>query len=299
MEQGLVRVPLFVNQKKLEWIISDPHAKTQRFLASFSSKYFSYLLKLHKDNLDDEDTKYPAATALRQLYMQVLETTMAFFGAMMQAPDAVPMWIQKYNNSDLRLVVQSIQDGVILPDRTHAINLESLAHQFTSNFRTRGEAVNDLDIESIKAELKISLPRALSYMMADFLNQDLNDEYNSIKHGLRVSAGSNTLSIRPEDSSDSVDLTNAFASSFPVLRELNKADRQFTLVNVTLGFDPVNIIFKTSTCIRVLNFLRFQLALSVHGELEFELDVPNEEEIIKGWETHPANTQLPRFSLNF
>lgn len=299
VQAGLVRVPVRLWKKSLEWIVADPVLKTKIYLHGFNTTYFSYLLDVHGKNLEAEETKFHAATALRQLYMQLLETTMAFFGALVQAPNAVPMWMQKYTNSDLEAVIQCLVDGDTLPGRVAPVDFEQLALQFSSNFQIHGNSEGQRDLGNLQEGIKINLPRILRHLMQDFLDQDLGDEYNSIKHGLRISSGSNALSIRAIGLEESFTLENAFSSEFPVLIERSRADKQYSLGHVSVGFDPMNTVYKIASCIQLLDFLWFQVSLSTHGQLASDVRFPEEEQIVKGWEKPPENTGLLRFADQF
>lgn len=260
--------------KSLEWIVADPMLKTKIYLHGFNTAYFSYLLDVHSKKLEAEATKFHAATALRQLYLQLLETTMAFFGAFMQAPNAVPMWMQKYTNSNLEAVIQCLVDGDTLPGRVAPVDFEQLAFQFSSNFQIHRNSEEQRDLRELQEAIRTNLPRILRHLMRDFLDQDLNNEYNSIKHGLRISSGSNSLSLRAVGSEESFTLENAFCSEFPVLIEVSKADKQFSLGHVSVGFDPMNTVYKVASCIQLLDFLWFQVSLGTHGELASNVRFP-------------------------
>jgi hypothetical protein len=289
-------VPVNVGDRKMEWLVIDPVQSSKRYLYSFSTKYFYYLLETHSAALDQENIKFHAATATRQLYMQVLETTMAFFAAMIQASHAVPLWMQKYNNHDLQLVIGQIDKGVIVVGQAATLDLEFMAEKMTENFKA-GDA--SFDMSKIKQAIKDNLPKALKYLMADFLDSELNSEYNSIKHGLRLSSGPTSLSLTSPETGETLTLGAEFSSSFPVVHDEGDKPKKFRLSRTMLGFDPAHTLHRIRACINMLEFLRFQLHLAYHDQIDMQLRFPLTEEIVGGWETASATGILTRMTEDF
>ena len=277
-------------------MVRDPKESSKRYLYSFSTKYFTYLLQTHGVNLDQEDLKFEAAISIRQLYMQVLETTMALFAAIIQASDAVPMWMQKYTNTDLLLVIGWINSGDIVPGRDAPVNLEHMATWMTENFVAQDET---FDVTEMKQNIKVNLPRALKYLMVDFLNKDLTSEYNSIKHGLRISSGASALSLTVQETGETLSLTADFSSNFPLVEVVAGGLKLFQLSRVMLGFHPAHTLYRIRTAINTLEFLRFQLHLALRDQVEMQLHYPVAEEIAGGWETASETGLLTRMTNNF
>ncbi len=65
--------------------------------------------------LNREIMKEQAAIALRQLYMQTLETTLAVLCCTLQSPAGLPMWTLMYSNGDLKNAVNTLKQGERLP----------------------------------------------------------------------------------------------------------------------------------------------------------------------------------------
>ena len=158
------------------------------FLSGFDTEYFDHLLKVHFES-DDEKR---AAVALRVAYHHAMETLFLMLGAFLQAPAAPHAWLAKCSNAQLRNVVRRISAG----DDTLAKGLSVRSVNWTelasASLHWYKPGTNR-QAESIK--LFSELWRSLA---AEFLEPNRVDEYNSLKHGLRVSGGGFGLSFGVE-----------------------------------------------------------------------------------------------------
>ncbi len=138
------------------------------------SGYFDYLLDTHLDSKDEGR----AAMSLRIAYHHSMETLFSLRGALLQAPSAPHAWLSRCSNSKLKKIVSRItaNDGT-LPKR---LSLHSVSWHGTSQIGPG----TDRQVDSI--QLFADFWRLLS---GEFLNQNRIDEYNSLKHGFRVSSG--------------------------------------------------------------------------------------------------------------
>ncbi len=188
------------------------NAQTMSFLAGIDTGYFDHLLKLYLDSEDEER----AAMALRVAFHHAMETLFSFLGALLQAPAAPQAWIAKCQNSQLKELVRRISDcdnnlprGLSL----QSVSWTELARATLCWYRSGTERQS----ESIK--LFAEFWRRLA---AEFLDQNRIDEYNSLKHGFRVTGGGYGLSVGleheygvqpPENEMQSI-LQSEFGTSF-------------------------------------------------------------------------------------
>lgn len=159
--------------------------RNERFLSSIDGEYFNYVAQRHLDHIEGEDRKR-AAVALRAGYHHGLETLFSLLGALSQAPEAVPAWIPKCNNTSLRKLVETLRRGgtVLTQAGLQRVSLSGLAvlvHQYCWPNDQPASATSD------------HFGRLWNRFAQDFLDPHHVAEYNSIKHGFRVSSGGFTL----------------------------------------------------------------------------------------------------------
>ena len=190
----------------------DLKVHTLAFLTGFDTGYFDHLLETHL-NADDEAR---SAMALRVAYHHAMETLFSFLGALLQAPSAPQAWIAKCQNIQLYELVRRITNN----DRElptglsiQSVSWDELARVTLNWYRSGTER----QAESIS--LFAGFWRRLA---SEFLDKNRLDEYNSLKHGFRVTGGGFGLSVRleheygalpPEDEMQSIGHSE-FGSSF-------------------------------------------------------------------------------------
>lgn len=163
----------------------DLKAHTLAFLTGFDTRYFDYLLDIHL-NADDEAR---SAMALRVVYHHAMETLFSFLGALLQAPSAPQAWISKCQNKHLYELIRRISNNdSSLPK---GLSIQSVGwHGLASVTLNWYRAGTERQTESIK--LFADLWRRLAI---EFLDNNRLDEYNSLKHGFRVTGGGFELSV--------------------------------------------------------------------------------------------------------
>ncbi|WP_316348863.1 hypothetical protein [Desulfuromonas acetoxidans] len=166
--------------------------RNERFLSSIDGEFFSYAAKQHLEHLEGEDAKR-AALALRAGYHHGLETLFSLLGALCQAPEAVPAWIPKCNNGALRRLVETLRHGgkvltQVGPQHMSFNALAIIVHQYCWSDDQPTNATAD------------RFGRLWNRFAQDFLDPHCIAEYNSLKHGLRVSSGGFTLRIGEQES---------------------------------------------------------------------------------------------------
>jgi hypothetical protein len=131
--------------------------------------------------------------ALRTTYSQALETLFALLGAAVQAPWCVPAWLVAYRSQDLRNVVQKIDSGKRLPS---VIREKHLSWALLAEHLLLWLVIEDKAKESA---VKQGFGQLWARFASDFLDRNHIDEYNGIKHGLRVRPGGFHIAIGAED----------------------------------------------------------------------------------------------------
>jgi hypothetical protein len=163
----------------------------RRYLEGIDPDYHDYLALTHHKHLRLRKDRQRAALALRTHYHHGLETLFSLAGALLQAPAAVPAWMQLCGTDTLPKIVREVQSGsftrTMLPIRE--ITWQSIAafvHQWDGSPPQR------------KADTIEHFSRVWSRFASDFLDLHRANEYNGIKHGLRVRSGGFGLRVGME-----------------------------------------------------------------------------------------------------
>lgn len=166
--------------------------ENELFLRSFGAGYFEYIAQVHLEHLEGENTPM-AAIALRAAYHHGLEALFSLLGASAQAPMAVSAWIPRCSSADLRSLVEDInaERPVLTPLGRQRLSWKALSHTVHSH------VWRDETPEWTTADRFGSL---WSRLARDYLNDLHTAEYNSIKHGFRVSSGGSVLRVGLEPS---------------------------------------------------------------------------------------------------
>lgn len=165
----------------------DHRERTAEFLSKFDVNSIDYSLRVHEGQEDDQR----AAMALRKEYHHGLETFFSLIGAYLQAPDCAYAWLSKCENKNLYDLVQKInrKQNVFSKWNFPAASWHELA---ASIFRCY-ESGTDKQTRTIEL-----FSKSWRWLAEEFLDRDRIDEYNSIKHGFRVSSGGFLLAIGEE-----------------------------------------------------------------------------------------------------
>ncbi|KUJ74703.1 hypothetical protein AVO42_04750 [Thiomicrospira sp. XS5] len=163
----------------------DLKTKNTSFIEGVDVEYFDYLVMLY---LESSDSKR-ASVAIKTLQHHAMETFFSLLGCFLQAPNCGYAWIAKCKNRELREMVKNINAGTLK------------LHPFFKVDKVSWNVIADLifqelSIGSIESDkLKENFVRLWSNLSREFLDKNQIDEYNSIKHGFRVSAGGFMLSF--------------------------------------------------------------------------------------------------------
>lgn len=165
------------------------------FLNDIDPEYFEYLADVNFEKLGDEkeETHQYAALAIRTAFSQGLETLFALLFASIQAPHCVPAWMNLYKNNELYSLVRKINEYK---------KINSLLKVQVLNWSTISEAIYEallLDDKEKESTIKRGFGQLWSRFAAIFLQDDFGNEYNSIKHGLRIRTGGFSFAMGVQD----------------------------------------------------------------------------------------------------
>lgn len=217
-------------------------SEAQSFLTSFDTEYFQYLLDTHL-KADDEAR---AAISLRIAYHHGMETLFSLLGTLLQAPRAPQAWLAKCSNSQLRDVIRRISSNDNTLER--GVTLSCISWQELAK-----ASLNWYRAGTPRQKESIDLFGALwTRLSREYLDQDRIDEFNSIKHGFRVSSGGFGLRIgleheygaSPPDNEMTTIAHSEFGTSFrKVPPSSNKPkDRSLQVEHVSINWSIDNVI---------------------------------------------------------
>lgn len=221
------------------WCVWDWDLKEQTttFLKTFDATYFEYLANLHTERLEGGDARH-AATAIRTTNCHAMETLFALLGAIVQAPDCVPGWIQKYRPEHLDQMVEKIGNGHEVYSKVRA---ERLTWKTLAEITLRYMSLPDKDKEK---RIKTGFGSFWTRLARDFLSSEIRAEYNGMKHGFRIGSGGSWINIGLEETPGvpcppekmKVVGGSEFGSTFFEPEELCKHD--LGLVHRAVNWDP-------------------------------------------------------------
>lgn len=170
-----------------------------RFLEALDAEYFAFVARECAARLEDEATleradRLRVATTLRIAYGQATETLMALLAATAQIPTFPMGWMLRYQNQDLRDLVTAIES-----ERP----FHSLLVERPVTWRTISALVHSYIPE--QAERLGLVGKAATFwsrMARQFLSDQHQDEYNALKHGLRVMPGGFSIAFGVEEAPD-------------------------------------------------------------------------------------------------
>lgn len=264
-----------------------------RFLRDIDPEYFNYQIKVHEQGLKNEELKHQAATSIRVLYYQALETLFTLLGATLQAPHAIHAWIQKVRTQPLRYLIERISNhdsnifnyfGIV------EFNWEAVANKLLLGHEKWAE---DLD------EHIINLGTFLSYCAKEFTNDHNVNEYNCLKHSIRVKAGGFQLKITPresekEKSEQGFNEDVEFGSSFYSIFQLK--DNHFQSRRNSIAWDPKqNLNIVGTIALLIMNIK--ELLQVVNGANKINLFIPKDPKAFKN--TIDRNPTVTNLSLKY
>lgn len=181
--------PFAVNEKARCYWDTDLQGKNAEFIRGIDPGYFRYLAATHSENWDGgPEERAHGAMAVRSAYHHGTETLFALLFAGLQAPDCVVGWMQEYVTGDLRDLVGSVGGEVprYLRIRPDTWTWEGIARSVFAPCYGRADDVD---------EVAALFGRFFSRLAREFLSKRHADEYNSIKHGLRLTPGATEMNI--------------------------------------------------------------------------------------------------------
>lgn len=165
------------------------------YIKRIDPEFYQFISEKNSSIIESEESennaKLYAALSLRSYYAQGLETLFSLVGATLQAPGCIPGWMIKYRNNQLYELISDIHNNKPIKVRFEDINIVNwetvVKIVFSFFFKEYPEKENDV----LKSNSQL-----LKNLAEDFLDKQLQLEYQSIKHGFRNSAGGSKVIVR-------------------------------------------------------------------------------------------------------
>jgi hypothetical protein len=254
------------------------------YLNSINPKFYEFIAHQNYNIIIDKDankeSKQFAALLLRNYYTQALETLFALIFATLQSPKCISGWMLNYRNVDLYSLVEKVNKNISIKIRfkiNEKFNWERIVKIIFSYLDDNSEA-KPIIVENFSG--------LLNSFVTDFLNENLRNEYNSVKHGFRAQSGGFTLEIQPPEKSNinipKSELKNLlhseYGSAFYTEEKIPERKNQYCINYHALNWNPENIyhgIYFISLLINnIITFLKLYNELQIEG-IEYLVELPN------------------------
>jgi hypothetical protein len=211
------------------------------FLDSVDPTFFEFNVSSQTEELEGEQAQ-KAAVSLRLNYGLGLEALFAYLGAAIQAPDCVFGWLNLYGRGDLSEIVKKIKNGkAVLTklDRKY-ISWSEISEVVYTYFRLEDKPKRDRIVHRF-GEL-------WSYFADDFLDPNAHEEFNMIKHGIRIYPGGFEIKIGkgmtwgvpcPPEKMQSLGMCQ-FGSSFNHLKRILGSKTNYRSIVHSRNWAPIN-----------------------------------------------------------
>jgi len=170
----------------------NPQGENLEYLNSINGRYFEDMGNVLLEEFGKREDKLNISTMMRINYYHALETLFSYLCALVQAPDYVVGWIQMASTPNLKHVVARIDshdDSIKRTLNIDAISWEELAKQVLQ--------ASDRDSEQVNLNI-LKFGEFWNRLASEFLQEASRNEYNAMKHGLRLQSGGYSLSFGPE-----------------------------------------------------------------------------------------------------
>ncbi len=184
-----------VNRREFVWWSGDHEAENVEYLQSLTTDYPRYKISVLnkeyerwirlKDGKYKEKSRRLLSVSLRQIYTESMEHLLALLFAYLESPEAIPIWMSKYKNSDIKEIASKLQTSGY-PNPTFLGNnpiLQRISDAIISDIgRLKVTTITSLDLYTFSA----SFCTVLDFILLEYDKDSLHHEYNSIKHGYRA-----------------------------------------------------------------------------------------------------------------
>jgi hypothetical protein len=225
-----------------------------------------------------------AAIQLRTEYSHALETLFSLLIATIQSPLCSYAWVRLYRPSQLRKILKKIQDFERIPtywtkDYISWQKISSVVHQYLK--------FEDKEKENSLIKNFGSFWQRLA---REFISEDFTEEYNSIKHGLRIRSGGFSFAFGKQDArgvrvkSKNMHLLGRsdFGSSFLTFRKLGEKSPHYQFSRRYRNWNPESMLLSLRLIsVSINNIISNLLVSSGKDPKEVEFSWPVDSKIFQ------------------
>jgi hypothetical protein len=273
---------VFVVDEEPYCIWSDNLVKeNMNFLNNIDPSIFESFANSQSQELETNPSPQ-AAVLLRLSYGIALEALMSFLAATIQAPHCIFGWLNKYRSDDLRNVVTKIKrerDISNLFGREY-FNWKELSNLIHSHFTLPDKAERD--------RIVIRFGELWGNFADDYLDPGANQEFNSIKHGMRIHSGPVKVALGVQHSKDvpcpkekmELICDSSYGSSFLEMFRFKDKSPNYRIRRHMRVWSPINyangLLFIQISISNILGYLKI-LNGTDHRTVKFEYPTDDSE----------------------
>lgn len=217
------------------------------FIKNIDPAYFYYIADINYNVLKDENesgNRNHAALCIRIAYSHALETLFAFLFAALQAPHCIGGWLKKYQIADLGKLITKVnkRKKILSKIKLNECDWEEIAKTIHKGFTLKDEKSSD----AFKEQFAVLWRRFAN----DFMDDNVREEYNSLKHGFRINSGGFGLSLGIQDAPDIPAPAermetigySQYGSTFPIEKRIRENEPSFRLIKHSRNWEIENYV---------------------------------------------------------
>lgn len=279
--------------------------KNISFLDGIDAEYFFYLSDVFERDLNGEN-KQKASVAIRNTYHHALETFMTLMSAGLQAPGCVYAWIDNARTNDVRSIIKQINTK-----SRDLFNQWRLSEISWTTISDKMHFVTETDKPLVEDQKEIASNFATFWTECaySFLEDEVQKEYNAIKHGFRSKAGGYQFSYKGKSKTTNAEMhidlgSSEYGTSFIVVEKIElpkqKPNVNYRPKSMYLNWNPILLL----SSIRLLslsiqnlaNYLKISNGSDPNTSKYF---VPETEELFNESKAAIKKSTMAKFDFEF
>ena len=221
--------------------------KNLRFIKGIQPDYFAHVAERHEQDIENDERAVFASVAIRTTYVHSMETALSLTFAAVQSPHCVFGWLNKYKIDHLQSLCDRVGNAVHFPN---ALRLDKPSWTAIVEWITHRMAGKLSDATFNREEVIEGYAHALARIGEEYCDDDVTGEYNSFKHGFRISPGGFSLAMRPEKTPNVEDLEapmhslggSRFGSTTIATPKISNNRNNLSAEMISLNWNPHSLV---------------------------------------------------------
>ncbi len=197
--------------------------------------------KILNDKSETKESKKFASINLRITYAQSLETLFSLLFATLQAPAFIPGWMLRYKGLHIENLIKKVNKEISI--KTKYYKIYNISWKSIVELICHGISFDD---PVSKNRLIDDFTKLLSSLVMEYLDKNLQLEYNSIKHGNRANFGGGVFKLKESKKNESEWkelLKSDYGSSFYSFKNIKESNNHFTISYNKVFWNPEDLFF--------------------------------------------------------